>query len=56
MQLKYLLSSLLLFLSLFFTNSYAQSVSKVNLTNEEIEKKIDENSNNPTKMWELINF
>ncbi|WP_373708021.1 helix-turn-helix domain-containing protein [Kaistella sp.] len=26
------------------------------MTNEEIEKKIDENSNNPTKMWELINF
>lgn len=56
MQLKYLLSSLLLFLLLFFTNSYAQTVSKVNLTNEEIEKKIDENSNNPTKMWELIKF
>ena len=56
MQLKYLLSSLLLFLLLFFTNFYAQTVSKVNLTNEEIEKKIDENSNNPTKMWELIKF
>ncbi|WP_312819428.1 hypothetical protein [Kaistella carnis] len=27
-----------------------------NLSNEEIEKKIDESSSNPTKMWELINF
>ncbi|MBF8456106.1 helix-turn-helix domain-containing protein [Kaistella sp. G5-32] len=27
-----------------------------NLTNEEIEKKIDDYSNDPTKMWELINF
>ncbi|WP_177187103.1 helix-turn-helix domain-containing protein [Kaistella jeonii] len=27
-----------------------------NLTNEEIEKKIDDYSNDPAKMWELINF
>ena len=55
MQLKYLLRYLLLFLLFFSSNSYAQTVNS-DITNEEIEKKIDENSNNPTKMWELINF
>lgn len=56
MQLKSIVSALFLFLSFFFTSSNAQNFSNLDLTNEEIEKKIDENSNNPTKMWELINF
>ena len=56
MRLKYTLSILVLFFLSFFTNLHAQSVVKSDLTNEEIEKKIDDNSNNPAKMWELINF
>lgn len=56
MQLKSIVSALFLFLLFFFTSSNAQNFSNLDLTNEEIEKKIDENSNNPTKMWELINF
>lgn len=56
MTLKYKFLSQLLFLLFFSANLYAQTVLNSDLTNEEIEKKIDENSNNPTKMWELINF
>ena len=56
MQLKYIFSILFLFSFNLFTTIQAQNVFNSNLSNEEIEKKIDENSNNPTKMWELINF
>lgn len=56
MQLKSIVATLLLFLMFFFTSAHAQMALNPNLTNEEIEKKIDESSNNPTKMWELINF
>ena len=38
------------------TNYHAQDVLKSNISNEEIEKKIDSYSNNPKKMWELISF
>ena len=56
MLVKYLFSLLFIFLLNLFSNIDAQSVSMSKLTNEEIEKKIDENTDNPEKMWELINF
>ncbi len=56
MRLKYILPFFLLLFLLFFTHFHAQRVKIPNLTNEEIEKKIDSYSNNPSKMWELINF
>ena len=56
MKLKYIFSIFFLFALNFVTNFHAQSVLNSKLTNEEIEKKIDDYSNNPTKMWELINF
>src|SRR5690606_9011667 len=45
-----------LFSLVIFTNLPAQKSSNTNFSNEEIEKKIDDNINNPTKMWELINL
>ena len=56
MQLKYILAFIFLFTAFIFNEFPAQNVSKSNLSNEEIEKRIDENSGNPKKMWELINF
>lgn len=56
MKLQYIFSVLLLFLLLSTDTFRAQTVLNSNLSNEEIEKKIDESSSNPTKMWELINF
>lgn len=56
MKLKYIFSLLFLLTVNFFTIFHAQGVSNSNLSNEEIEKKIDSYSNDPTKMWELINF
>ncbi len=56
MQQKSIIRSLFIFLLFFLNNLHAQIVLNSNSTNEQIEKKIDANSNNPTKMWELINF
>ncbi|OWK73155.1 hypothetical protein CBW16_10375 [Flavobacteriaceae bacterium JJC] len=56
MQLKILTSLFFIFFLFFFTNLRAQSSANASLSNEEIEKKIDSYINNPTKMWELINF
>lgn len=56
MQLKFLTSLFFIFFLFFFTNLRAQSSAIVNLSNEEIEKKIDTYSNDPKKAWELINF
>lgn len=56
MQLKFLTSLFFIYFLFFFTNLRAQSTAIVNLSNEEIEKKIDTYSNDPTKAWELINF
>lgn len=56
MQLKYLTSLFFIFFLFFFTNLRGQSSAIVNLSNEEIEKKIDTYSNDPKKAWELINF
>lgn len=56
MQQKSIIRSLFIFLLFFLNNLHAQIVLNSNSTNEQIEKKIDANSNNPVKMWELINF
>lgn len=56
MQLKYILAFIFLFTASIFNDFPAQNISQSNLSNEEIEKRIDENSGNPNKMWELINF
>lgn len=56
MKLKYILPLLILFFLNFFTKFHAQNELSSNLSNEEIEKRIDANDNNPTKRWELINF
>ncbi|OWR14020.1 helix-turn-helix domain-containing protein [Chryseobacterium sp. VAUSW3] len=56
MQPKYILA-IIFFLTAFVFNHFpAQNLSNSTLSNEEIEKRIDENSGNPVKMWELINF
>lgn len=56
MQLKNIFATIFLFTVIIFSHFSAQNISKSNLSNEEIEKKIDENSGNPAQMWELINF
>lgn len=56
MALKYFYSFFFLLLFNFHTNFAAQSVLNSNLSNEDIEKKIDEYNNEPQKMWELIYF
>ena len=56
MKLKYIFSVLFLVYLNFSSNYHAQTLVNSNLSNEEIEKKIDYYSNEPTKMWELINF
>ena len=56
MQLNLKLKFLFLFFLVIFTNLPAQKSSNTNFSNEEIEKKIDDNINNPAKMWELINL
>ncbi|KEY19828.1 helix-turn-helix domain-containing protein [Kaistella antarctica] len=57
MTLKYHFIILFLLFVNLFTNFHAQTVVYSDLTNEEIERKIDEYSNtDPAKMWELINF
>lgn len=56
MQLKNIFAFIFLFTAFIFSHFSAQNISKSNLSNEEIEKRIDENSGNPAQMWELINF
>ena len=56
MQLKYLFAFIFLFTAFIFTDFSAQNLSNNTFSNEEIEKKIDGNIDNPAKMWELINF
>ena len=56
MQLKSILPTLLLFLLFFFTNYSAQTVLNSNLTNEEIEKKIDKANTDPVERWKIIDF
>ena len=56
MQLKYLFAFIFLFTAFIFTDFSAQNLSNTTFSNEEIEKKIDGNIDNPAKMWELINF
>ena len=56
MQLKNTSPFLLLLLLLFFINTYAQKVLKLDLTNEEIEKRIDNSNTNSKERWKLINF
>lgn len=56
MQLKNIFATIFLFTVIIFSHFSAQNLSKSNLSNEEIEKRIDENSGNPAQMWELINF
>lgn len=56
MSLKYIYSLFLVILFNFSTNFTAQIVLNNNLSNEDIEKKIDEYTNEPKKLWELINF
>ena len=56
MQLKNTSPFLLLLLLLFFINTSAQKVLKLDLTNEEIEKRIDNSNTNSKERWKLINF
>ncbi|UFK97677.1 helix-turn-helix domain-containing protein [Kaistella faecalis] len=56
MQLKFKLTLLFLLSLVIFNNFPAQKSPNSNLSNEEIEKTIDANINNPTEMWKLINF
>lgn len=56
MQLKSIFSYVVLFFIVISLKIHAQTTYDSNLSNEQIEKKIDENSNNPIKMWKLINF
>ena len=56
MHLKYFYSFLFLISLTFLSNFNAQSELNSNLSNEEIEKKIDKYNNDPKKLWELINF
>jgi len=56
MQLKNIFAFIFLFTAFIFSHFSAQNISKSNLSNEEIEKRIDENNGNPAQMWELINF
>lgn len=56
MQLKNIFAFIFLFTAFIFSHFSAQNISKSNLSNEEIEKRIDANSGNPAQMWELINF
>lgn len=56
MQLKNTSPLVLLLLLLFFINTSAQKVLKLDLTNEEIEKRIDNSNTNSKERWKLINF
>lgn len=56
MHLKYFYSFLFFISLTFLSNFNAQSELNLNLSNEEIEKKIDKYNNDPKKLWELINF
>ncbi|QBO59708.1 hypothetical protein NBC122_02908 [Chryseobacterium salivictor] len=56
MQLKYTFPLFFLFHLFFLSNFHAQSLSKSDLSNEEIEKMIDDYNSNPAKRWELITF
>ena len=56
MHLKYFYSFLFLISLTFLSNFSAQNGLNSNLSNEEIEKKIDKYNNDPKKLWELINF
>lgn len=56
MQLKFTFSILILLILNFSADFQAQNALNSNLTNEQIEKKIDASNNNPEKRWELINF
>ena len=57
MKLNSIFCLIILFFLNFSTNFNAQSLVNANLTNEQIEKRIDEyNNKDPKKTWELINF
>lgn len=56
MLMKYFYQIFFLTSLFFYSNLHAQSEIFSQMSNEEIEKKIDSSSNDPTKMWELINF
>ena len=56
MQLKFKLTVLFLFSLVIFNNFPAQKSLNSNLSNEDIEKKIDDNIGNPGELWKLINF
>ena len=56
MQLKFIPTLLVIFFQLITINIPAQMASNSILSNEQIEKQIDANNNNPEKRWELINF
>jgi len=56
MQLKFKLTLLFLLSLVIFNNFPAQKSLKSNLSNEDIEKKIDDNIGNPGELWKLINF
>ncbi len=56
MQLKFKLTLLFLFSLVIFNNFPAQKSLNSNLSNEDIEKKIDDNIGNPGELWKLINF
>ena len=56
MKLKYIFLSLLLFLLFFSAKCYAQTVLNSDLSNEEIEKKIDNSNTSPAERRKLIDF
>ena len=56
MKLKYIFLSLLLFLLFFSAKCYAQTVLNSALSNEEIEKKIDNSNTSPAERLKLIDF
>lgn len=56
MPVKYIFSILFLFTTIFLAKFHAQSFSNSNLTNEEIEKKLDVYNDDPAKVWELVSL
>lgn len=56
MQVKHIYYIVFFFLLNFSSNICAQNQIYSKLSNEEIEKRIDNYSDNPSKIWELISF
>lgn len=56
MRLKFVYFILLFTILNFFTTFKSQIASNSELSNEQIEKKIDSYNDDPTKMWELITY